>query len=77
MWVLDLIAWNRTDLLHQSEQVRLAMFFDDLPVRKSIEIHRFNFYFRSCGWNAKEIPLMRPSHSEASSDRVTLRDHLL
>jgi hypothetical protein len=51
---------RRADLLQQSKQVGLAVFFNNLSVGDTIEIHRLDLDLLSRRRNAKKAPLCVP-----------------
>ena len=70
-------CWHRADLLQQTKHIRLAMFFDELTARQTVDIHRLHRDYFSCRRDAKEGTPMRAPHGEPRGDLVAFSNYLL
>src|SRR3954453_21863419 len=79
--MLNRLLWclhrDGADLLQQAEQIGLAMLFDELPLRQTINVHGLDFDSRACWRHTMEGALVRAPHGEACSYLVAFGNHLL
>src|ERR1700694_913392 len=57
----DLLGRHSADLLQQPQKIGLAPFFDDLPVRETIEFHRLTSIFFPVDGPPKKAPRCVPA----------------